>query len=382
VGEGVTDATRESGTPKPVGWRIVSSAAVAAALGWLVDLILPDSHLAVYGALLGLLFGAIGFRVKKMALGAGVGIVVGLGFEVMWPDGGLAWVSAVTVVVYRLLAAISYRGREQVSIVGEAVPAADLEFVVPFATHARYVGVDYLKEYADLTGAEFVRSPADVGIVADFDDLRGPQFEPDRVHPLIREFYEHTSRFHLSIIPEWRPWMKPPYLLYRQTIARPLGQANVPFDVEEVQLGVRSWIDTIDVDRSGRIDFRAWVRAYEATNEPLYVGIYTVLRRDDIGYVSVGFPLPEGNFTATLLPHANRGNGLLLKSDTSLGYPGHYLSAVESDESVTTLRLSNFAEEIDVFVESEELKTDHRFYLSGVRFLTLHYEIERAVEAS
>ena len=28
---------------------------------------------------------------------------------------------------------------------------------------------------------------------------------PRRVHPLIREFYEHTSRFKLSIVPEWRP---------------------------------------------------------------------------------------------------------------------------------------------------------------------------------
>jgi hypothetical protein len=176
--------------------------------------------------------------------------------------------------------------------------------------------------------------------------------------------------------------MKPAYLAYRSTIARPLGQANVPFDVEEVQQGVLSWIDTIDVDHSGQVDFRAWVRAYEATNEPLYVGIYTVLRRDDVGYVSVGFPLPEGNFTATLLPSANRGDGLLLKSRSSLAYPGHYLSAVEDDgESVTTLRLSSFSEEIDVFVEAGELKTDHRFYLGEVRFLTLHYEIERVTRS-
>jgi hypothetical protein len=378
AGEAVTDATRTPGTAKPFGWRIVSSAALAAVLGWLVDLVAPDLHLAVYGALFGLIYGAIGFRLTKLALGAAVGIAVGFALEAVWPEAGLAWVAAITAVVYRILAALIYRGREQVAIMGEAVPPSDLEFVVPFAARSRYVGVDYLKQYADLTGADFVRSPEDVGIVSSFDDLRGPAFDPAVVHPLIREFYEHTSRFHLSITPEWRAWMKPVYLAYRSTIARPIGQANVPFDVEEVQHGVRSWIDTIDLDHSGGIDFRAWVRAYDNTNEPLYVGIYTVLRREEVGYVSVGFPLPDGNFTATLLPIANRGDGLLLSSRSELAYPGHYLSAVEAEnESMTTLRLSSFNEEIDVFVEADELKTDHRFYLGGVRFLTLHYAIER-----
>jgi hypothetical protein len=382
VGEAVTDATREPGTAKPIGWRIVASAAIAASLGWLVGLFAPPIHLAVYGAAFGAIFGAIGFRAAKVLMGAAVGIAVGVILETAWPNTGLAWVAALTLVGYRVLAAIFYRGRDQVSIMGESVPPAELEFVVPFATHAGYVGVDYLREYADLTGADFVRSPADIGIVADFEALRGPEFDPDIAHPLIREFYEHTSRFHLSIIPEWRSWMKPLYLVYRQTIAKPLGQANVPFDVEEVQRGVHSWIDTIDVDHSGRIDFRAWIRAYEATDEPLYVGIYTVLRRGDIGYVSVGFPLPEGNFTATLLPYTNRGNGLLLKSDTTLKYPGHYLSAIDETESMTTLRLSSFNEEIDVYVAGGELKTDHRFYLGSVRFLTLHYQIERIGPAS
>jgi len=95
--------------------------------------------------------------------------------------------------------------------------------------------------------------------------------------------------------------MRLPYRLYRETVAKPLGQANAPFEIDEVQRGVISWIDTIDVDGDGRADFRAWVRAYE-NGEPLYVGIYTVVRIDDVAYVAVGFPLPAGNFTATLQP--------------------------------------------------------------------------------
>jgi hypothetical protein len=32
------------------------------------------------------------------------------------------------------------------------------------------------------------------------------------------------------------------------------------------------------------------------------VGIYTTYGHHDHGYVSVGFPLPQASFTATLLP--------------------------------------------------------------------------------
>ena len=45
------------------------------------------------------------------------------------------------------------------------------------------------------------------------------------------------------------------------------------------------------------------------------------------------------------------------------------------------LKLLSFQEEIFVFVTDGELKTDHSFYLAGQRFLTLHYEIERLVDA-
>ncbi len=381
VSEAITDATRISGNPKPLWQRTLSGAALAAGAGWLFDLFAPDLNVAVYGAFFGAFLGALGLRWRKMLLGVTVGVVVGLLMEQFWPEAGLSWLWAFTLVAYRLIAAEMYRNRDQVAIVGERVPAEDLEFVVPFAAHGGYVGVDYLKEYADLAGADFVRNPLDVGVVDNFDDLAGPEFDPTRVHPLIREFYEHTSRFQLAITPDWRWWMRPVYLVYRSIIARPLGQANAPFDIKEVQRGVVSWIDTIDLDHTGQVDFRAWVRAYEATNEPIYVGIYTVLRRDGVGYVSVGFPLPEGSFTATLLPFANRTDGLLLKSDASLQYPGHYLSAVEGEGStLTTLKLRNFGEEIDVYVDQGTLKTDHRFYLNGIRFLTLYYGIEHKPE--
>jgi hypothetical protein len=77
------------------------------------------------------------------------------------------------------------------------------------------------------SAAKTSRSSAGL-IVASLDDLAGPEFDPAAVDPRVREFYEHTTRFSLDIVPRWRLWVRPGYLLHRNLVARPPGQANVP----------------------------------------------------------------------------------------------------------------------------------------------------------
>jgi hypothetical protein len=55
--------------------------------------------------------------------------------------------------------------------------------------------------------------------------------------------------------------------------------------------------------------------------------------------------------------------------------PGHYLSFVDEGGLLTTLQLTSFGEEIDVFVDGESFLTEHRFTLGKVGFMTLHYSI-------
>ena len=210
----------------------------------------------------------------------------------------------------------------------------------------------------------------------------GPTFDASRVHPLIREFYEHTSRFRLSIVPEWRRWMKPGYELFKRLVAEPLGQAAIPSNIKEAQRGMVSTIDTITLEGDEEIDIRGWIRTFADSGKPIYVGIYTSFRHQDRGYVSVGFPIPSANFTATLLPRNAGEHDFLLTSRTELEFPGHYLSSVDSErDALTVLKLLYFQERIFVYVADGELRTDHSFYLAGQRFLTLRYEIERLTDA-
>jgi hypothetical protein len=112
-------------------------------------------------------------------------------------------------------------------------------------------------------------------------------------------------------------------------------------------------------------------------------GIYTSFRREDRGYVSVGFPIPSANFTATLEPCNAGDHDFLLTSQSELAFPGHYLSSVDSErDALTVLKLLYFQEQIFVYVADGELRTEHSFAHAGQRFLTLHYEIERLRAAS
>jgi hypothetical protein len=253
-----------------------------------------------------------------------------------------------------------------------------LPFVVPLESRARYVGTGYVRELAKVIGGSYVADAADVGIIASLDELAGPGFDPAGVDPRVREFYEHTTRFTLDIVPRWRLWVRPGYLLYRTLVARPLGQANVPMNQREMQRGIRSRIDTITRAGEDGVAIRGWIRSFTDTDEPIYVGVYTTYRNGGRGYVSVGFPIPQGSFTATLLPRSRPGGGLVLTSRSDLDHPGHYLTYIDpTTRDLTSLAVHGFAEQLDVYVEEGELRADHAFWVFGMPFLRLEYRMHR-----
>ena len=378
LAEVTTTLRRGAAQVKPLWQRILASALLMALVGWVLGLIYGRDEPLLTAIIAGAIVGLLGLRPAKAALGLGVGVVLGALFAALDSPPAPALVAAAVTVAYRAIAAVVYRGRPLVRVMAEEVPASELRYVVPFEARSRYVGADYVEQLAKVRGGTFRRNPPDVGILASLDSLQGPTFDPSRVHPLIREFYEHTSRFRLSIVPEWRRWMKPGYEVFKRLVAQPLGQAAIPSNIEEAQRGMVSTIDTIAHDDSEEIDIRGWIRTFADSGKPIYVGIYTSFRHEDRGYVSVGFPIPNANFTATLLPGNAGADGLELTSRTELSYPGHYLSSVDSErDALTVLKLLYFDERISVYVVDGELRTDHSFYLAGQRFLTLHYEIER-----
>lgn len=387
LAEAITDARRQPGELKSQWHRIVGTTIVGAAIGAFLGFFINSALLL--GLIMGGLTGVTGLGPRKLALGAGVGLVIGLGAQLLFSDPNPAFVGGSVVLVYRLLLILFFRDSSPLKLAGERVPAVDARYVVPYEAHTKIIGTDFMEQFARESDGTFTRNKRDIGIVASLDALAGPHFNPAKVNPLIREFYEHTTRFKLSIEPEWNLFIKPFFWFFKRFIVQRIGQADLPFNTEDTQRGMVSYIDIIEYesenDQHDHIEtLRGWIRAYEDSDDAIYVGIYTVVRQNDTGYVSVGFPLPEANFTATLMPFNNRETGLLLKTqDTGSMFTGHYLTDIDNDDgSLTILRLPTMGEEIDVFVREGHLKTEHRFYFGEYRFLTLYYTIERKPEAN
>jgi hypothetical protein len=377
--ETVARAVQKPGEIPPLWQRIASSAALAAPLGWIAGRVTGAGPVAV-GTVAGAVAGGLGLRPQKVVLGPLWGAAVGKAIATRDPGAPAAAVAAGTVLTYRVLSALVFRDA-QVTLLAERVAAAELPFVVPLPARSRYVGTGYVRELAAALGGRYVAAAPDTGIVASLDALEGPSFDPRAVDPRVREFYEHTTRFTLDIVPEWRAWVRPGYLLYRTLVARPLGQASVPMNQREAQRGIDSRIDTISTTDDGTVSVRGWIRSFADNDEPIYVGIYTTYRHQGRGYVSVGFPLPQASFTATLQPQARPGGGLVLTSRVDDGQSGHYLTYIDpGTEELTTLSVPGFAERLDVYVEDDELHAAHAFWVFGFPFLVLRYRIRAKTE--
>jgi hypothetical protein len=376
VSEAVARARQRPGEIPALWQRIAVSGALVAPLGWAAERSGRPGPTAV-GTATGTLAGLLGIRPQKVVFGPVFGALVGRSLAQRRDRVPAPIVATTTMVAYRTASALIFR-EVQVSLLAERVPAGDLPFVVPREATSSYVGTGYVRELAATLGGSYVADAPDIGIVASLDELAGPDFDPKAVDPLVREFYEHTTRFRLDIVPEWRLWVRPGYLLYRTLVARPLGQANVPMNQRDVQRGVRSRIDAITLPAKDVVAVRGWIRSFADTDEPIYVGIYTTYRRDGRGYVSVGFPVPHGSFTATLAPRARPGGGLVLSSRSELEDPGHYLAYVDPEtRDLTAVTVHGFAEELNVYVEDGELRAEHAFWVFGLPFLVLHYGLQR-----
>ena len=183
----------------PALWqRIAVSAALAAPLGWAcrkADRRGP----APVGTATGAVVGRMGIRPQKVVMGPLVGAAVGQ--ALLAAAAPAAVVASSTVLAYRSLSALVFRDA-QVSLLADRVSAADLPFVVPRPARSRYVGTGYVRELAERARRRATpptrRTPGSWPPSTRWPDRT---FDPAQVDPLVREFYEHTTRFALDIVP-------------------------------------------------------------------------------------------------------------------------------------------------------------------------------------
>jgi hypothetical protein len=69
---------------------------------------------------------------------------------------------------------------------------------------------------------------------------------------------------------------------------------------------------------------------------------------------------------------------LVLTSRSDLDQPGHYLAYIDpATRDLTALEVHGFAEQLDVYIEDDELRAQHAFWVFGLPFLVLDYRMSR-----
>jgi hypothetical protein len=216
------------------------------------------------------------------------------------------------------------------------------------------------------------------GLLPTLDSLAGTDFDPGRVHPSVRQFYEHTSDYELEAWAEWCGVFRPFGRLLALLFSRRLQQLNVPLSALEVSRGTTSEVIQLVDSTSGEVRYTGWVRTLRATDHVLYAGSYAVCHVPglDRPCVKVVFPLPNGNAQVFLRPEVDAEGALtVLSSGRGFGDPGFYFT-VHRRGRVWARYVRAMRESIRIYPDSgHDVRADHVMWLFGAIFLRLHYRL-------
>jgi hypothetical protein len=261
---------------------------------------------------------------------------------------------------------------------GRARRRADIDWLVgPLG--GSVIGDHAYRETAVREGLSLDRSGGDGGLVPDFDALAGDGFDPASVHPLVREFYEHTTRFAMDV---WSQTFFPARIglwLLVKTISKMVDQLNFPLSPLDTARGITSEIILLRrADHSVR--YTGWFRTLAQQHSVLYTGFYMtqVAPGEGRACMKVVFPMPNGNATVVLRPEAD-GRALILDSSgRRFGDAGFYRVQGRGEDRLQVWHVRSLKEHFRVFVDDVGvLRCDHKVSFLGLPVLSLHYKMTR-----
>ncbi|MFU8803287.1 MAG: hypothetical protein ACNA8W_05720 [Bradymonadaceae bacterium] len=254
----------------------------------------------------------------------------------------------------------------------------DAPWLEGFWAEGPSVGAGILEEIVERHGLLAEWRP-DSGLLPSFEALEGQAFDPDRVEAQVHAFYEKTAKHSFSVSPTWySPLFWFAAILIRTT-CRLIDQFNLP--LTEAEAGAAMGHDVVRLfNRQGKPVSTCWLRRSGDGEHVVYAGFYGISHTPDHDepLVKVVFPVPDGYLCVLLKPTVHPDGGLeLVSSGNGFGDAGFYWVQRTNQDSAVRVKYVPIEESIRVYVDAENrLQTDHLFYLWGIKFLALHYDME------
>jgi hypothetical protein len=248
----------------------------------------------------------------------------------------------------------------------------------PIGPHGR-IGEGLYESLARQEGLTLRRDDPQAGLVADFRTLKSPHFDPEKVRPEIRHFYEHTALYGMEVWSQASVLTRPFLWLLVTFVSRRMDQLNFPVSPLDTSRGMSSEVLQLVDEGTGRVVYTGWLRKLTGSGRVVYTGFYSVGRPGSFegNCVKVTFPLPRGSATVFLRPEAQPdGSFKLISAGSGFGEPGFY-RMVEAGPGHWRVRyLRTLHEFFHVWLdEAGVLRTDHTVRFLGLTVLRLHYKL-------
>jgi hypothetical protein len=240
------------------------------------------------------------------------------------------------------------------------------------------IGADFFDKLAAANGLTVNRGDPRSGLLADFDLLAGPTFDPNRVDPSVASFYERTASFELDAWAEWCGAFRPFGRMLAWIFSRRLQQLNVPLSALDTSRGMTSEVLQLIAPETGVVHLTAWVRRLLGTGNVLYAGSYSLCQVPGFEgpCVRVVFPLPNGNAMVIMRPVVHDdGSFSVISAGRGFGEPGFYFT-VHGARAIWARYVRALKETIRVYAAKDGgIRADHVLTLWGATFLRLHYRL-------
>ncbi len=277
---------------------------------------------------------------------------------------------------------VDWATQQWVRATGRRVALADAPWLAGPSGSVGAIGADFFARWAETQGLHVLPPGPDDGLVDGLSALAGPGFDPQAVHPDLRDFYTRTAAYDLRVEGRWSGPFRAVGWLIARIFARRLAQLNLPLSDRELRGGFESRIVRIG-DAAGRVRHTAWVRTAVDTGRPAFVGEYgtTHVPGHAGACIKVVFPLPNGNAIVVLRPQVDAGGGLSLVSDgRRFGDPGFYFTVRAGAGAVRARYVRTMKERLSLRAQDGAIAASHRFTVFGQPFLELRYDIARRGE--
>lgn len=268
-----------------------------------------------------------------------------------------------------------------VKITGKKINPDEYQWLVGPIGNTDKIKDKFIYELAKEENLNIEKNSPNFGLIENIENIGIQNEEKIKLNKKVLDFYENTSNYDFEIWSEWNGLFKPFGRLLSLFFSKRLQQLNLPLNSIDSAKGIRSEIIKLKTKDTSETKWTIWYRKIKSTGDVIYSGVYTTCNNPNYQkpLLKVVFPLPNGNASVVMTKKVLEDGSLILSSDgKKFGDNGFYFTLKNNKGEYWARFIKSMHEWIKVYEDEEKvLRADHNLNFYGIRFLNLHYKMNK-----